>query len=328
MRALTVVVVILAAVWGGYWFVGASALKNGSEAWFQAQTDAGMVATRDSLNVAGFPNRFDLTVKGLHLDDPATGVGWSAPVLRLFSLSYTPWHWIAVLPSSQTVDLPGQTLTVTATDLRSSLVLVPGTALALDRVALTGADLAVSSTLGWRFGTKSLALHTRQAVAAHAHEIDLAISDVTADPALTSVLADSGLPVTMEAVHLNAVLAFSAPLDRFAGETRPMLTKLSVKEARITWGSNTVLAQGDIAPDANGQAEGRIDLRIEDWRKLLAVAQAMGLITPEVAPTWETALAMLAEQSGDPDVLHMPLTMQNGRMSLGFLPLGAAPLLR
>lgn len=327
MRALTAVVVILAAIWGGYWFVGSSALENGADGWFQAQNDAGMIATRDNLNVAGFPNRFDLTVEGLHLADPATGVGWRAPLLRLFSLSYTPWHWIAALPPTQVIELPEETLTITSTDLRGSLVLVPGTALALDRIAVTGEAVAVSSSLGWTLGAKSLALHTRQDVAAHAHEVDLAITDFAPDPALVAALGGRGLPAVMEAVHLNAVLGFSAPLDRFAAETRPSLTSLSIKEGLIRWGGIAVHASGSIAPDANGTAAGRIDLRIEDWRSVLAVAQAMGLVTPEVAPTWEKALGLLAQQSGNPDVLDLPLTMQDGRMSLGFLPLGPAPRL-
>lgn len=329
MRALTAVVVILATVWGGYWFVGSSALQNGAEGWFQAQSDTGMIATRDSLHVAGFPNRFDLTVEGLHLADPATGMGWTAPLLRLYSLSYTPWHWIATLPPSQTIDLPGQTLSITSTDLRGSLVLVPGTALALDRIAVTGEAVGVSSSMGWTLGAPKLALHSRQDVAAtNAHEVDILINDFAPDPSLTAVVARAGLPATLDVVHLAAVLGFSGPLDRFAAEAQPTVTRLSIKEGLIRWGSIALFAKGDVTPDANGMAEGRIDLRIEDWQNALAVAQAMGLIAPEVVPTWEKALAMLAQQSGKPDVLDLPLTMQNGHMSLGFLPLGPAPSFR
>lgn len=329
MRALTAVVMILASIWGGYWFVGSSALETGAERWFQAQTDAGVIATHDRLHVAGFPNRFDLTVEGLHLADPATGVGWTAPLLRLYSLSYTPWHWIAVLPPLQSIDLPGQALTVANTDLRGSLVLVPGTALALDRIAMTGEAVTVASSQGWTLGAKSLALHTRQDVAVtNAHEVDFLMTDFAPDAVLVAAVGRTGLPAVLETVHLDAVLGFSAPLDRFADAAKPTVTSLSIKEAVIRWGSIGLFAKGNLVPDANGVAEGRIDLRIEDWRKALAVAQAMGLITPEAAPTWEKGLAMLAQQSGKPEVLDLPLTMQGGRMSLGFLPLGAAPSLR
>ena len=57
----------------------------------------------------------------------------------------------------------------------------------------------------------------------------------------------------------------------------------------------------------DGLAEGRIDIHIENWRKMLPVAVAMGLIKAEVAPTVENMMALMAEQSGDGTVLDLPL---------------------
>ena len=79
--------------------------------------------------------------------------------------------------------------------------------------------------------------------------------------------------------------------------------------------------------NAEGLAEGRIELRLSNWRKAIPVAVALGLVTPEVAPTWENVFAVLSEQSASPEDLDLPLVFQRGRMSLGPLPLGPAPRL-
>ena len=71
----------------------------------------------------------------------------------------------------------------------------------------------------------------------------------------------------------------------------------------------------------------RIDIRIVEWRELVPVLVAAGLVTTDAAPTVTRALDLLAQQGDDPDILNLPLAFQQGRMSLGPLPLGPAPYL-
>jgi len=77
--------------------------------------------------------------------------------------------------------------------------------------------------------------------------------------------------------------------------------------------------------DAAGQPEGRIDLRVTDWRKVMTAATDLGLVRTEFAKTAENALAQLALASGDAETLEMPLKFSAGRASLGPFPLGPAP---
>jgi hypothetical protein len=128
-------------------------------------------------------------------------------------------------------------------------------------------------------------------------------------------------------VRLRAFAGLSAPLDRFAGQTRPGLTALELREASLRWGALTVSARGQVAADAEGLAEGRIDIRIAPWPLALEAAVAAGLIRPELAPTWAEIARRLAEGSADPDRLDLPLTLARGRAALGPLPLGPAPRL-
>lgn len=314
-------------MWSSYWVVGSIALQNVAESWFAQRSAAGVIATNSALKVQGFPNRFDLTVNDLHVADPVSGIIWDAPFAQLFSMTWKPWHLIAALPNSQTITTPREAVTVGSTSLMGSLVMVPGNALALDRIVVDGAGLTATSSLGWTVSAAKAALATRQDTSlANGHQINLSITGLVPDPALMAAIAPtSDLPALVEAAVIDVVAGFSAPIDRFAGDSRPILQALTLKDAQIRWGDMVLSATGAVVADGDGFAEGRIDLTLRNWRKVLPPAIAMGLIKPEVAPTIEKMMDAMAQQSGDILVLELPLVMQGGRMSLGFLPLGPAP---
>ena len=71
-------------------------------------------------------------------------------------------------------------------------------------------------------------------------------------------------------------------------------------------------------------AAGKLDAASEITEDVLVAA---GLITADAAPTVTRALELLVQQGNDPSVLTLPLAFQQGRMSLGPLPLGPAPFL-
>lgn len=329
MRALLVAVLIAAAAWSGYWFVGAQVMERTANGWFADQTARGLVAERADLTVAGFPNRFDMTVTAPRFEDPDSGLGWTAPFLQVFMMSWKPWHIIAALPQEQTLRLPGQDVMITSTRLQASVVAVPGTDLALDRTTLIGDGVALQSSLGWTGSATSARLATRRAPdSATAHEIGVELATITPDATFRMALQQgSTLPEVIDLLRIDAVADLTAPLDRHAQTTAPLLAKLSLREGLLRWGDLVISAAGDVVPNADGQAEGRIDIRIAKWRELVPVLVATGLVTTDAAPTVARALELLAQQGDDPDILNLPLAFQQGRMSLGPLPLGPAPYL-
>ena len=324
MRGFMVAVLALGVLWGGYWFVGSSALQKGVEGWFAGQVAAGRVAGNSGVEVHGFPNRFDLTVTDVHLADPVTGIGWDAPFAQVFSMTWKPWHLIAALPNTQTMTLPDQSVVVESTKLQGSLKLVPGVALALDTAVVDGADLVATSSLGWILRAARVEVASRRdASAADGHEVNVKVTGLVPDAALLAGVP--GLPGVVEVAQVDVVAGFSAPIDRFAPDTRPQLVALTVKNATVRWGDLLVAAKGAVAADAQGLAEGRIDIHIEGWQKLVPVAVAMGLIKAEVTPTAEKMMGLMAAQSADGKSLDLPLVLAAGRMSLGPVPLGPAP---
>lgn len=328
MRALTVIVVVLAALWGGYWFAASAAVQRGVEGWFADQAANGMVADRADLRVAGFPNRIDVTVDGLHLADRASGSGWRAPQVQVFSMTWKPWHLIAALSAGQVVDLPGQSITIDGTDMGASLELHPGTALALNRIRAEGQAVKLTSTAGWTLAAaKVLAATEDDPSLADTHRIGLTVENIAPDPAFVQALADSGLPAVIPRLHLDAHVTLTAPIDRFAGETQPKVNGLDIADMSLNWGPLTAKATGRLMPDADGLATGEIALTITDWRRAMKVIVALGGLTQDQADVLANGLKTLADAGPDPEVLNLPLKAANGRLSLGPFPLGPAPRL-
>ena len=85
------------------------------------------MAEAGSLDVQGFPNRFDTVFTDLVLADPATGLAWEVPQFQINALSYTPHHVIAVWPDRQLVATPQEKFLVESRDMRASLVIAPDT---------------------------------------------------------------------------------------------------------------------------------------------------------------------------------------------------------
>ena len=323
MRGLLWVSVLLMGLWSGYWFIGKTAVDRAAIGFFAMAPAQGLEAEHKGLSVAGFPNRFDLTVTEPSLADRKSGFGWQAPFLQIFSLSYKPWHIIAAFAPEQMVMTPYENLSISSEKLQASVVVEPNANLTFDRTTLIGSDLGIASTLGWAFKADDLRFATRQDPSReNVHQIGLDLLELTPDPSLSRLLPD--LPARIEKLHIDVFMGFSAPIDRFAGQSRPQVELLEIREGSLGWGDLAVFVKGDL-PIVAGAPEGRVDLRIEGWRKLLPLIEQSGAIKAEVLPTVERMLETLALQSGNAEVLEMPLIFAGGQMRLGPLPLGPAP---
>ncbi|MBL9049619.1 MAG: DUF2125 domain-containing protein [Tabrizicola sp.] len=337
MRKLLFLLILGTGLWSGYWFAGSSAIKSGADQWFADQAQRGMVAEKSALTVSGFPNRFDLTVEGLNLSDPQSGIGLQAPFAQVFAMTWKPWHIIAALPPQQTVTLPDQKLTVTSEALKASFRAKPSTDLPLAEVRIAGTSLAIASTQGWTLGLGefTVGLRAEPALGPATYEFGFDLAPMLPDPGFLAAvkavsipdLPPADLPDEVEALSGSVFLTLSAPLDRHLGDAQPVLTRIELKTMNLAWGPLGASATGLLEPDANGFASGKVTVEITNWNRLPALLVAAGLVKPEVAPTVAKGMQALAAQSPDPAVLSLTLTMAEGRMSFGPFPLGPAPLM-
>ena len=324
MRGLLWVAVLALLGWSGWWWFAADTADKAARGWFAARQAEGWQASHGGIAVQGFPSRIDLTLDHPDIAPPHGGWRWQAPFVQVLSLSYKPWHLIAAFANDQRLDTPAGPLQLASDKLQASLVLVPGPDLALDRFQLAGDGLRLTGAAD--LAITHLSVATRPAVGlALAHDLGIEAQGITPPAALLASLPAGALPAQIPLARLDATFTLSAPLDRHAGQTRPQLQRLALREARLDWGDIRAHVSGELTPDAAGLAQGRLDLRLEGAATALDLAVATGLIAPEARANWQTAIAALAP-AGQP--LTLPVQLSGGRMLVGPFAIGPAPRLR
>lgn len=327
MRWLTGLVVVACLAWGGWWFAGSTAMRNAAETWFADAAARGMTAEKSSLVVRGFPSRFDLTVENPRIGDPAAGVLWEAPFFQAFMLSYKPWHVIAALPNDQVLTLPQGRFDIGSQRLMGSLVVVPGTDLALDRIGIDGTMLDIRAEGGDGLTLSKLLLNTdRDPGLTDAHRIRLQAEGIGLPTELRPAMAGMD---QVALVRLDATALLTAPIDRHVAETRPRIERLTLREGLVNWGDLSVFLSGDLTADAEGYAAGTLTLRVRGWRILPELLVDLGVLPADQAPRLGLMLAALSGAGGaDSDAIEVPLTLANGMVTFALIPLAPAPRLR
>lgn len=331
MRALLAVIVIAAGLWAGYWVIGSRATLSAFETWFEARRAEGWVAEASTLDVQGFPSRFDVVFLDLILADPATGLAWEAPRFQINALSYRPNHVIAVWPDTQRIATPQEKFRADSRDMRASLVIAPDTALAPSRMTLTADFLEI--TPEGRAG-ETTALSTLSLAAERLDGTDyrfgLRAEGLTlAAPARARLDPEGRLPDRISGASADITATFDKLWDRTAIErARPQPTHIRLRLAEGRWGDLHLQAAGEVDVTPAGWPEGEITLKARNWREIVTLLRTAGILPESLASSVENGLGLLARLAGNPDTLDIPLGFGGGRMWLGPVPLGPAPRLR
>lgn len=323
---------LAAAAWSGWWWIGASAKQGAVVDWLAARAADGWIAEAE-VSVAGFPNRFDMTVADLILADPPAGWAWSAPAFRTYMLAYRPNALIAEWPGEHVVSTPGARMTATAQSFRASAAFLPKTTLEIDRAVVEAQALELAGDGGWSAGLADGQLALRRSEEErgrdNAYDLSLQAEGLRPPEALARLVggaAGRGLPATLDTVLLDATVALAEPLDRRAVEQSDFrLQVLWLRKAQAAWGPLRLQGSGRLDIDAEGVPEGRIKVEAREWRALLAAARDSGALRPDMASALEAGLGLIAAISSSDGALTAPLRFSGGGMFLGPIPLGPAP---
>ena len=321
--------VVLAILCGGWWAVASAGLQRGIVKWFDARRAEGWQAELGSVSKQGFPLRISAKLQDVAVADPDGGV---AVALSQVDLS-TPIYW----PGYVTVALPETPITVARGNLRAqvqaqnavaNLRLRPGTSLPLQSLSLRSDTWTIDTGLGSALGAETLALEAQQQTAGES------VYDITLNAkALTpGTVARTGLglaqdwPAAFDTVSAAMTVTFDRVWDRRAlNRHRPQPRAIQLSQAQVTWGSVDIRASGDITVDEAGLASGSVSVQAENWPMMLEMAQSAGYLRPDFRPQAEQMLTALAQMSGQATALDLTITLTDGRMSMGFVPLGRAP---
>ena len=333
MRWLLTLALAAAVLWSAYWYVASTGVRSGFEAWLEDRRAEGWVAEATDVSVAGFPNRIDTGFTSLTLADPETGLAWEAPYFQILALSYRPNHVIAVWPSEQRLATPFDKYDVTSEDMRASLVLEPSTDLALSRLTFTARGLGIAlQATGERNTLSDLTLAAERVAADDAPSYRLGLKGDGVAPSLPwRAKLDPGgsLPDSLDALNADITVTFDAPWDRLAIErARPQPRRIKVRLAEARWGQLELQLAGELTVNAAGLPEGQLTVKARNWREILQLGVKAGALPEGLAASLEDGLGLLAQLAGNPKTLDVPLDFARGRVFLGPIPLGPAPVLR
>jgi len=323
-------VVVVAVFWSAWWLFGAHWAEAGLRLWLAERRTEGWLAEAGQVTVRGYPLRFEMTIEGLDLADPETGLSWSAPAFRLDAFAWNPTDVTAIWPARQVIATPEERIEITASGMEAALALLPDAALTLSHGELALAEAALASTAGWQSGLADARLHAARTEGKENH-LDLVFEAARLEPSapLLALLDPGGrLPRRVDLLALDATMGFDAPWDRYAIERRrPQPTALDLRRLKASWGQLDLEAAGDLTIDAEGTPTGEIQVRAVNWREMIEIGVASGLIPEEIAGSLESGLELLAAAAGNPNTLELPLGFRRGFVTLGPIPLGPAPKL-
>lgn len=331
MRKLIALVVVAALLYSGYWFVGRSQIEDRMTLALEQANDGSYDISYSSLKTRGFPSRFDTTITDFQFSDPATGTQWSAPLFQLLALSYRPNEVIAIFPPEQSFTVNGTPVALITDDMRASGKVRANASLSFQDATITmdaprfvtnhGAELAMANVL---VATR-LTPGTTQSydIFLEAHSIKL--------PENIRRFIDPGnlQPPLIDNLRFDSDVRLSTPLElNTTTGIAPQIEMLSIKEFALSWGDMSVTAIGDVEPDENGMPDGSISVSARNWQQGLDLAVANGMVDANRKFLVTEIASNLDETPHIPDTLTLTLTISNGTMSLGGLPLGRVPTLR
>lgn len=337
MKMLLTFILTAAAIWSGYWYLGARGTQSALGDWFEARRAEGWVAETSDLRVRGYPNRFDIGMTDPVLADPETGLAWEAPFFQILALSYRPNHVIAVWPDTQLIATPLEKFRLRSDDMRASLVIAARTHMAVERATITAEKLLIApvgETEATTLEALSLAVERLPAetgaAARDSYRMGLAARGFgPSRPLRLRLDPERRLPQDLADLRADMTVRFDRPWDRSAIEVaRPQPRHIRIDRAEARWGQLLLMAAGEVQVDDAGLPTGKITVKAENWREILDLGVASGALLPGIAATLERGLGMVAQMSGNPRTLDLPLSFRDGQVRLGAIPLGPAPVLR
>ncbi|WP_134724374.1 DUF2125 domain-containing protein [Paracoccus luteus] len=338
MRILLLIVILLVCVLAAAWI--------GGESWL-ARKAAQRIEADPRIDAAAVAPLRELRRVGLAFTDVAvqTPQGTaSLPALDLWAAPTSPTQFHASLPAQMTLPVAGAPRQVTAQDAVLTLRVVPTSGMAVGlaalesgTVTLDGAPLAQGVQVAARMTPMGAAA---PAGAAAAYDVGGTLAGlalgVLPTPA-AAALADMG-PLSAEG---TARLFLTGPL--VAGAVRqgagPTLRGLSSDGVSLRLGDLSLRLGGHLAIAADGRPEGAVFLYTADAPALLGLAADLGLIPGPAVALANAALATAAAAEvalpagvtppapAAAGEMRLPLVFRDGKMFLGPLPLGRAPVL-
>ena len=332
-----VLVLVLTAIWSGYWYVGSAGAQEGFRRWQARQAEAGRKFTCGERRHGGFPFRFEMYCDNPRFELSHDGMTTviRAKAVRTVSMAYTPNQLIAEFVGPLYIERDDGAVVESAWDIsRMSMHVAP---ISEDgRPEITRADLETTNPL---INIIPQPGRTVASYRAEAFQMHLRKSETEGREGGYDLAVSSKAPVLQLAdgrVHgadsVDFIGGASHLKTLYSGSWKQRLTDwrnaggiLSIDAARFAIGKALAVIDGALRLDGHGRPEGRINLTTAglDITKL-AGEDMLGLSGLAVFSIG--ALGSPVEIEGRP-ASRLGLRVQDGTLFLGPLGLIQVPSL-
>ena len=203
----------------------------------------------------------------------------------------------------------------------------PGSTLQLETLHGSSSNMSFDLVEGRILGVEEIQIDVQQGATPQTYKIDLAATGF----ALGSIMRQSlriptAWPDAFETLIADMTITFDRPWDRTALEhNRPQPRHITVDKVTAIWADLGINFAAQLQIAAGGVPSGTLDLQAQNWKRMLDLASAGGTLPLQMRQQLETILSLLSGLSGSSDTLDVTITVENGQMRMGFIPLGPMP---
>ena len=327
LRWLTKILVIVAVLWAGWWWIATSGLQKGVEAFWQDQRDDGLETTVQETARSGFPLKIGATLRGINITDPAAQTQLDLPQIKITAPIYWPGHVRVTLPADPIIfTAPQGPLTLTTDGMQADMRLHPGSALQLEALRGVGSNISLDAVEGRVISIEDIKAEVAQGFTPETYAITF-----TATGFAPGSLLRQGMQIPdawaqrFAPVVADMTVTFDRPWDRSAlHDTRPQPRTIVINKATAEWEQLGMGISGQLSVDTAGIPSGNLRVQVRNWQRIFDMAIANTTVPQQWASTIESVLGAMSDAEG---TLDLPITLENGQMRVGFLPLGPAPRL-
>lgn len=331
MRRLVWLGLVFALLWSGWWLFASIAIKNGMDAWLEERRAEEWQAEVSDLTVSGYPLSLETHMQAPMLADPQTGLAFDTPELVVRAPAYAPGTVTVTFPQDEiALATPQGRRTILTDNAKARLTLSGGTTGEVAHLSLTSGPWALSSAEGMLMSADAITMQMDQDDAE-----DTLYTFNIESPAFQpgevprrAARVPRDWPTTFDSLVLDMSVRFDRPIDRRTiEEQRPQPRRIDLRVAEAVWGALSLRFSAALDVSPEGLPSGEFSIQARNWRSLLEVAENAGTLPTGLRPQLEQILQALARGSGNADALDVTLSLRDGEIFLGFIPLGStAPL--
>ena len=329
MRKLIWIVGLALLAWCGWWWAASTGMQRGIDSWLSDRRAEGWQAEVSGIGGGGFPMTLRADLQDLAVADPETGVAIATDRLVFVAPAWWPGDMTVHLDDGPILFAsPLGRSELTMTDGVMAMALRPGTALELESLGWTAGPWRVTDAAGVQAQAETLTLTKTQTETTTYTYVAEAKAFSPGEAARRGLRLPDGFPEAFDSLQVLATITYDVPWDRRAlSERRPQPRRIDLALAEARWGDLSLNFAADLTVDTEGVPTGRFSVQAENWQTMLDIAQNTGVLPVSLRDQAERILAAMARASGNETTLDVDLTLRDGTVLLGFIPLAPAPRL-